>query len=100
MSHTCSVLHFLEMSHKYEKGNVFYTRHYILRERMNFKFVNSKIFHLLVIVMYRLHALGKAILHKISIYYEYICLCQISTLFDMICLFSKFNKSSTTRLRS
>lgn len=24
MSHTCSVLHFLEMSHKYEKGNAFF----------------------------------------------------------------------------
>ena len=45
------------------------------------------------------HAIGKAILYKLPIYYEDV-LCWISPWFGMICLFSKCNKSSTTRLRS
>ena len=46
-------------------------------------------------------AIGKAILHKLPIYNEYMCLCWVSTLFCMICcLFINCSKSSTTRLRS
>ena len=45
--------------------------------------------------------IGKAILHKLPIYNEYMCLCWVSTLSRMICcLFSNCNKSFTTRLRS
>ena len=45
-------------------------------------------------------AIGKAMLHKLSIYNEYMCLCWVSTLFCMICcLFSNCSKNSTTRLR-
>ena len=43
----------------------------------------------------------KIILHKLPIYYEYMCLCWVSTLFGMICcLFSNCNKNSATRLQS
>ena len=46
-------------------------------------------------------AIGKAILHKLSIYNEYMCLCWVSILFCVICcLFSNCSRSSTTRLRS
>ena len=47
-------------------------------------------------------AIGKAILHKLPIYYEYNVMCfrWAPTIFGMICLFSNRNKSSTTRLRS
>ena len=46
-------------------------------------------------------AKGKATLHKLPIYNEYMCLCWVSTLFCMICcLFSNCSKSSTTWLRS
>ena len=46
-------------------------------------------------------AIGKAILYKLPIYKEYMCLCWVSTLFCMMCcLFSNCSKSSTTRLRS
>ena len=46
-------------------------------------------------------AIGKATLHKLPIYNEYMCLCWVSTLFCMVCcLFSNCSKSSTTRLRS
>ena len=56
------------------------------------------------VVMQITRAKGKVILHKLPIYmyYEYnaMCLCLVSTLFGMICLFSRCNKSSTTRLWS
>ena len=43
----------------------------------------------------------KAILHKLPIYNEYMCLCGVSTLFGMICcLFFNCSKSSTTHHRS
>ena len=46
-------------------------------------------------------AIGKAILHKLPLYNEYMCLCWVYTLFCMICcLFSNCSKSSTTLLRS
>ena len=46
-------------------------------------------------------AIRKATLHKLPIYKEYMRLCQVSTLFCMICcLFSKCSKSSSIRLRS
>ena len=35
-----------------------------------------------------------------TIYYEYICLCWVSTLFGMICYFSNCSESSNKRLRS
>ena len=45
-------------------------------------------------------AIERAILHKLPIYNEYMCLCWVSTLFGMIfCLFSSCIKSSTTRFR-
>ena len=46
--------------------------------------------------------IGKVILHKPPIHNnnEYMWLCWVSTLFGMICLFSKCNKSSATRFRS
>ena len=47
------------------------------------------------------HVIGKVMLHKLSIYNEYMCLCWVSTLFCMMCcLFSNCSKSCTTRLRS
>ena len=46
-------------------------------------------------------AIGKATLHKLPIYNEYIRLCWVSTLFCMICcLFSNCSKSSTIWPRS
>ena len=39
--------------------------------------------------------IGKAILHKLSIYYEYMWLFWVSTLFGMTCFFFKCSESST-----
>ena len=44
--------------------------------------------------------IGKAILHKLPIYHEYMCLCWVSTLFGLIWLFFICNQSSTTRFLS
>ena len=54
-----------------------------------------------VVTMQVKRAIGKATLHKLPIYNEYMRLCWVSTLFWMICcLFSNCSKSSTIRLRS
>ena len=46
-------------------------------------------------------AIGKATLHKLPIFNEYMCLCLVNPLFCMICcLFSNCSKSSNKRLRS
>ena len=50
---------------------------------------------------YLKRAIGKATLHKLPIYNEYMCLCSVSTLFCRISyLFSNCSKSSTTRFLS
>ena len=46
------------------------------------------------------HVIGKALSLTLPIYYWNICLCWVSTLFDMIWLFSKCNKNSITWFRS
>ena len=39
--------------------------------------------------------------YQYNVYYEYMCLCWVSTLFGMLCcLFSNCNQNSATRLQS
>ena len=54
-----------------------------------------------VVTMQVKRAIERVILHKLTIYNEYICLCWVSILFGMICcFFSNCGKSSTSRFRS
>ena len=41
--------------------------------------------HTAIVTMQVKRAIGKAILHKLPIYNEFMCLCSVSTLFCMIC---------------